>query len=798
MTAKLMKPFVFLFIFSVSLLGQAQDTDLAYLKTSFEAYANENFQEKIYVHMDRPGYLTGEIMWFKINLMDAIHHQPQHISKVVYIEVVNQDNKPVIQTKIPMQDGFGNGSLYLPMTLSSGVYRIRAYTNWMKNYHPHYFYEKDFTIVNGFIQPEFKQTKYQKNVDIQFFPEGGQLVNGIKSKIAFRAVDTNGNGIDFDGALISNQQDTIALFTPKKFGIGYFYFTPSDSTKISAVVKTKSDTLNVGAFPSSSEKGYVMHLIAEKNNLEITVNSNLNIEEKVYLLIHTRNQLNVIEEQPITNGKALFSIKTDQLGEGISHITVFNYLKKPVCERLYFRYPKQGPAISLKTDKQSYTSREKVDLQVSIENINEIGTFTPAHLSMAVYQADAINIEDEENILSYVWLASDLKGKVESPKYYFPKGSTTEVREAIDNLMLTHGWRKFSWENILSEQPAKLHLPEYEGHIVKALVSNASSKEPVTDFAFFLSAPGSLGHIYGAKSNKKGELHFVTNNLLGEKNIIIQPTNGALYDYKIQSPFSDQFSTFPYSNLDISPEHRPEIQSRYVGMQTENIYWLDARNTINTAVIDTVTFYDKIDKQYLLDNYTRFPTMKEVMKEYVSEVIVRKQDNRDIFRIIKGKQDVHSQNPLILLDNIPIFDITNVLAFNPIKIEKIEIIKDNFIFEGGIPVHGVINYKTYDGDAMEEMALDPRLFTTAYEGHQIPRTYYAPMYGDDIKGNNPKPDFRNLLYWAPNITLETNEIKNLKFYTSDRKGSYMGVVEGIGEDGALFYKTFTFSVDGAL
>jgi hypothetical protein len=106
---------------------------------------------------------------------------------------LDKDHKSVLQGKIGLDKGTGNGSLYIPLSFNSGVYSFRAYTNWMKNSDPGYYFEKPITIVNSVRSPG-KQTTLARNYDLQFFPEGGSLVQGIKSKVAFKIVDESGKG----------------------------------------------------------------------------------------------------------------------------------------------------------------------------------------------------------------------------------------------------------------------------------------------------------------------------------------------------------------------------------------------------------------------------------------------------------------------------------------------------------------------------------------------------------------------------------------------------------------------------
>ena len=107
-----------------------------------------SLQEKIHVHIDRPDHITGEILWFKIYCVEAMHHNPLELSRIAYVEILDVSNQPVLQTKVLLEEGLGSGSFYIPATLPTGNYLFRAYTSWMKNMGPEFFFSKQITLIN--------------------------------------------------------------------------------------------------------------------------------------------------------------------------------------------------------------------------------------------------------------------------------------------------------------------------------------------------------------------------------------------------------------------------------------------------------------------------------------------------------------------------------------------------------------------------------------------------------------------------------------------------------------------------
>jgi hypothetical protein len=352
-------------------------------------------------------------------------NKPINLSKVAYVEIIDKNQKSVLQGKIALDSGTGNGSLYIPLSFNTGVYKLRAYTNWMKNFDAGYYFEKPITIVNSVKSPG-KQTALPRNYDVQFFPEGGNLVQGIQSKVAFKIVDRSGKGVDFRGSVVSKSNDTVVTFQPLKFGIGNFVFTPEGGDSYRAIVKLP-DTTITRELPAPLGQGYVLKVNSTGSQLHLSVTTNIKSADVVYLFVHTRQISKVAERGTFLNGVVEFTIDKSKLEEGVSHITVFDRNSLPVCERLYFKQPSHRLILQPTIDAQEITSRKKVRL--TLHSIDESKKSTPADMSVSVYRVDSLGSVEGEAIDNYLWLTSDLRGTVESPGYYFSQ-QNPEVDEA--------------------------------------------------------------------------------------------------------------------------------------------------------------------------------------------------------------------------------------------------------------------------------------------------------------------------------------------------------------------------------
>lgn len=763
-------------------VGKAQTAIMEDLREDFNQYSSHALQEKIFVHTDQSFYLAGETMWFKVYLLEGSTHKPLDLSKVAYIEVLNRDDTPVLQAKIAMKEGRGHGSFYLPLGVKSGNYKLRAYTSWMKNFSPDFYFEKDLSIVNTFVSPEAGQQEKLSALDLQFFPEGGGLVRGIRSKVAFKAVNHQGKGENVKGVVVKDSGDTVAVLEALKFGMGHFYLTPEANSSYKAIVSAGIDHPQSFTLPAVHEQGYVMH-VNELNadQLEVSVQSTFS-DQAVILFAQTRQQVKAVESKRMNGGRAAFKLDKKAFGEGVSHITLFNAEKQPVAERLYFRFPKQMLAIHAETDKEQYGSREQVN--VKIGTADSKGKPSGANLSVAVYQLDSLSQQAEDDILSYLWLSSDLRGKIESPSFYF-ENEGPEVEAAMDNLMLSQGWRRFKWEDVLQEKkPVLKHLPEYEGHFIQAVVTDMESGAPVEGIPSFMSVPGKLVQFYASKSNEEGVLRFITEQLYGTNQLIFQnPFTESKSTITVSNPFSENFSGFSPVPFSMSEAYSDEIRLRHIHMQAENTYWREERNRLIAPDLDSVAFFGAPDKAYLLDDFTRFPTMEEVMREYVYEVRVRKQNGKFVFKLLNPVlQTLFSDPPLVLLDGVPVFDINKIMEYNPLKVEKLEIVYEGYILGRGMVYDGILSYTTYKGN-LEGYAIDSELMNLKYEGLQLEREFYTPTYGPEAENTSRKPDFRHLLHWAPDVNSSDDGQQQLSFYTSDLKGKFIIVVQGVTPQG---------------
>jgi hypothetical protein len=516
----------------------------------------------------------------------------------------------------------------------------------------------------------------------------------------------------------------------------------------------------------------------------------------VYMLAHTRQNDPQIEKKLLSKNTAVFLIDKKKLGEGISHITIFNEKVKAVSERLYFKRPAKQLAIEAKIAK-TFITREKVamDLTAAINSAVSNGAGELTDLSVAIYLNDSIKSPSEQDISSYLWLTSDLKGTIESPEYYF-KNVSKETDEQLDNLMLTHGWRRLRWENVLSNQIPKFeNLPEYDGHFITGRVLNKADSTAAKGKDAYLAALDVPARLYVAQSDQNGKIMFELRQFTGPKEITIQTNlmQDSTYRFEINTPFSKQFSTTGLPPFYFDKTLENQLLTRAINMQTGNAFLPRVYTEKKATLTDSLAFFGVPDEKYFLDDFTRFPTMEEVLREYVKGVLVRKRQKEFHFRMIDKllPNTYYTTDPLILLDGIPIFDADKIIEFDPLKVKKIETLSSRY-FLGPMTFTGIVSLSTYGND-LSGFELDPKVMVMPYEGVQAQREFYAPKY-DNGNANSRIPDFRNLLHWAPSVVTDKNGKATVEFYTSDQTGQYQVVIQGVTPTGVTGSRTVTFDV----
>jgi hypothetical protein len=366
----------------------------------------------------------------------------------------------------------------------------------------------------------------------------------------------------------------------------------------------------------------------------------------------------------------------------------------------------------------------------------------------------------------------------------------------MDNLMLTKGWRRFLMNDILhgKSQPILSFLPEMGGSLIGGKLSNANTPNKVGETAAFISSPSINTTFASTISDSIGRVRFQLNNFKNDGQIIVQAANLDNSNNKIdiENPFVAK--NYFLSNTDpvlIKTVPKSNLSLFHRNVQIQNLYTPQFTNQIQASTKDTNAFYNKPDRTYFLDDYARFTTLEEVIREYVTPVsLVKKKGKYQLYVYDEAYKKFFESNPLVLLDGVVIQDIDKFLEYDPLKIRKLEVVSRTY-YLGNIAYSGIINFTTYKGK-LESFEMDPRAVVLNYSGLQDRRVYAAPVYETQSQIDSRIPDFRQLLCWNPNLNFDKKIATS--FYSSDVTGKYYISIQGVDMKGKILNESSIFEV----
>lgn len=740
--------------------------------------------EKLYVHMDKPAYMAGDIMWYKVyNVAPLFNNEP--LSKVAYIEVFNESDSAVHQATISLDDACGGGSFHLPFSLTTGNYQLIAYTQKMRFAGSTYFRQL-FPVMNitsstpgNLLLNENTTESY----DVQIFPEGGNFVNAIQSRAGVKVVNNKGQGVNFTGKLLTAAGDEILSFASYKNGMGSFNHTPAKGGKyIARVLMSGGKQIEVN-LPEALDNGAVITVSTTKNNTEVQLQVSPENYGKPFQL-QMRNSQSFIQNITVHPVAGINKIPLNSPGVtlGINTITLFGSNNTPVAERLLF-YNSEAINFPLpELNKNNYTTREKAALNFKEPFYPSLTKNT--NFSVSVYTLEGISEElynKEITIDKYVYLTEALKGAVEDVGFYFSGNDSAII--AADNLMLTQGWRSFVNPGVSFVADEK-QLIEYEGSLIKGVAKQKKTALPVKNSLLYIASIGSVNAFAISRTDDNGNFTAVLKqtSLPGGSLVFRMPEMQEKEEFTIEleDPFdSKSAGQLLRSKNPVTIPNAEAILNRSVELQAQNIYYRDSMNvTPDNRGNSIAQFYGMPTNAYYLDDYTRFNTMEEVIREYVAGVVFRKRKGKYRFLLQDANNKVTFKKPaLVLFDGVPTESTNEIMTYNPLKIQKIEVLNKRLIQNDQV-FTGVISFNSYKRN-MADFVPDAKAVIINQPGAVTYRKFYQPKYDITQLGSSPLPDYRTQLCWQQVVKPDNSGKLNLTFFTSDVKGKYKIVLQGI-------------------
>ena len=788
-----------------------------------EKYRLINPQEKVYLHFDKPYYMAGETMWFKGYLFDGVSHQIDSVSRVMYVDLINETNGKTIASRILNCDGSTFGDIALPDSLDEGIYQIRAYTNYMRNYSEEYFFHQDFKIYQGSIKNRLTDSNAKKMTeaaDVQFFPEGGNSVVGLDSRIAFKALNVLGKGVEIQGFVLDNAKDTVVAFQSEHLGMGVFNYTPEPQKTYMAYVKENDGKYRPFSLPYAHEQGFTMAIdnISNKEKVKVFISNNspkpADISSEIVVVAHQRGQLCFMAKGNETQKSFGLSIPKNKIpADGIVQITLMNAKGEPLCERLIFNNQNRQINLKITPDKAIYKIREKVT--VSLEATDAEGKPVEGNFSVAVTDASQVIADaHQENLLTYLLLSSDvsnlsgtdyysaLRGNIEQPAYYFDKENTIANRH-LDLLMMTQGWRRFIWRELMTDKEPKINYFIETGLEITgtALKPNGKIAEKVT-LTMMLKKEKSNPQLQVGVTDSLGRYGFYGLDFYDTTQVFIQGTkqNGGKNLEVIINPQTPapkvRIVKIPYNPMEFNTQDLADfLKKANDAIELEKKLKLNKDQMLEEVVVkakkyeepDTRKIYGRASNSIKVDQIlcSGATGVFQMIQGRVPGVQVSPDGQGGFKVIIRGISTLMgSSDPLFLLDGVPV-DGGTISSINPCDVDAIDVLKgaDASIF-GSQAANGVIAILTKRGGSSYDYSKDVALGVTNQKrmGYNVPREFYAPKYDVNI-ADHVRPDFRSTLHWQPNVRTDANGKASLTYWNTDAKATMRIIAEGVSTQG---------------
>ena len=808
-------------LLNLSLYGQADKGDLNFVMGRFQKYSDNNALEKAYLQFDKPYYAAGDTIYFKAYVTIGAKHKLSALSGILHVDLIDPGNKINKSIQLQVIAGTAWGDFALTDTLKGGSYRIRAYTNWMRNDGDDSFFEQSIPVGTnagkkiteaGKFSDRGSNTKTAINkAAIQFMPEGGSLVAGNYSKIAFKAITPDGFGTEIKGTVTDDAGTPVCTFATVHLGMGAFNFVPEDGKSYKAQITYADGTSNTVDFPHYTKNGYTLSLNntdADTIRLRITA-GNGSPMDKLSLVAQSGGIIYYVAENQ--SGNKLFSavIPKSKFPTGIVQFTLFSAAGEPLNERLAFVNNSDQLKLTIAA-KENYRPRQKVEIKFNAQYKNS-KPVTAGSFSVSVTDETIVPVNEtgENTIQTNLLLTSELKGMVEQPNYYFT--NVNEKKNAdLDLLMLTQGYRYFSWKQVLSDSPVPVaYNPEKALEISGSVKTGRGKLISGGKVTLFTKSGGPF--LMDTLTDTNGKFRFPNLTFGDSVKFVVQAKiakgqdNVMLNLDSVAAPATMNFKTTIAQNL--LADTSAYLANQRLFYQEQQKYGINKHVVMLKEVavknrkIEPVRHSENLNGS---GNADQVLTVKELEKmncarfaDCLSGVLTG-----IIFRGgLPLNQRAHQAVMAVILDGLLLDEEQAYRELNmhlhTDDIEGIEVITGphfgaiygSRMANGGLIIttkrgRKISNYERYA----------PGVITYMPKGYYKAREFYSPQY-DNFATNKQIPDLRSTIFWKPDIIIDKDGAASFEYFNADGKGTYRVVIEGIDADGNLGRQVYRYRVE---
>lgn len=807
------------------------------LEEVLDTYRQRYLPEKIFVHTDKSIYAAGETIWAAVYQVDAQSHYPDSLSRIIYLELRSPTDELLIQHSLYPRDGHTYGDLSLPASLPPGVYQLTAYTHYQRNSPAPYLFRKAIRILPGLKESGGVTTSASPppstrpaatappapDLELRFFPEGGDCVDGIPCRVAVTATEPDGSPSVLAGYLTNESGETITVFQTNETGIGTINYTPRAGQKTIALVKEGKYYFPL---PEPLVAGFHLNVLEHKDTVRISMRTNLpETLAGASLLLHLRGI--PILNRPITEqrDRALFTLAVSDLPAGVITATLFNAWSEPVAERLFYVAPKETE-LQLQTDAASYSTRAPVDLFIKMPYLDaKTDSLSRGRISLSVVPTAATGGPSGDDIRSWLLLNSDLDRPVPyAPELLFA-ADERERKRRIEDYLLTRQWRRFDWKAITDSQPfqpdflleqgiylrgqmtayGEEKVKPRPGKVFLSRIENGYAEETVTnengEFAFgpyllFDTLDVALqGRFRSGKKNRRNP--DITLNDNSYVNLAtVNPTPPSL---PVLNQFSANAAEPAFIDLYEDISQRSLTVSRNFDSLIIDLDVVDVvskrTDPIEQARKERTQLYGSPDNRVLVSEVPWAYTARsafELLRTVPGLLITGNPGSERVQ--IRGQTSITlSSEPAYFIDGVSV-SLETVRNFPVLDLEFIDVLKGaRAAIFGTNGANGAILLYTRRGGPLGAALPQPGLLNTQVLGYYKARQF--AVFDATLPANRNRPDVRTTLHWNPDLRTNVLGLARDQIITSDQPGRYIIVAQGLRKDGRPFYGTGEFFVE---
>lgn len=741
------------------------------LSAQINALGNHIPLENIELITDRNIYLSGEEIWFT-----AFYASPQNTnakSKVLYTEVFNSEDEVILKAKFNIRMGVSTAALLIPEETPTGTYYLRAYTKYQRNFHPESYANVPVRIFNPEITASESIPADTNMIDITTV--GGALLKDIPSEAAFRLLPDWLPQID---SLFLSIGDS--MFVKRipfyKNGLGRVEFIPNASEKYFIQIKLKNGDTIPKALPEVKKDGLTFRLEREEKFYKLIAFQSGEINPRLKVNLASKEHIAFYRNNFRINGnKSVLEIPVYAIPSGVNYLIVEDEAGSQIYAHAFLKDDEDMVKLKIETDKKLYGKREKVSLDVSSDEDSITGLFSIAVVKSG--SAENPELLTEALITNPILLDDAGFGVFLSDK---------QIRDQISiSLKLRDAYLKENPPIVVETEELCKNpgwLPETRGPSISGIVQDKETAEGITDHKIMTSTLFKNQQLHINESRENGRFDISLAYPAGKQTVylVAEPIENKKPEILVLNDFSSDFPSLLNATFSPDASQKRFFEELLVNKQIRDRF-ADDPETEETAE-DLPYWYGEPTTSCLLDEYIGFNTMTEVFHEIIPNVRLRTEGGRYHFRVYDDRLNVFYDDPLVLIDNTPVFDVDKIMKIFPAQVKKIDVINRTYIL-GHRFIRGIISIRTKTNNLAGIEFPDDAVF---YEYQAPADEMIFPEKKYDAESVSAKlPDFRTLLYWNPGI--RTMLDAHVEFYTSDHRSEYDLIVRGFTSDGRPCY-----------